>query len=79
MVGKIENMLQLATDSTSESNPEQIKDILSHIGNLREDMETKAESYAHRIDDLKNSSSNPGSSYHWLVFVLLYAGIYFLQ
>ncbi len=41
---------------------------------LNQDVEVKE-----LITQLKQSSSNPGSSYYWIIFIFLYAGVYLFQ
>lgn len=53
--------------------------ITSKLAELRDIMEQSTDSASSIIDTLKNSSSNPGSSYYWLIFVFLYGGVYFFQ
>lgn len=46
---------------------------------LKEQIDQINEATAQRILMLKNASSQPGSSYYWIIFVLIYGGIYLLQ
>ena len=81
---ELEQMLEAGSrasegSSSSSQDLSQIESIRSKILNIRDQMEVANEAYSKRIEDLKNSSTNPGSNYYWLVFVVLYGGIYFFQ
>lgn len=56
-----------------------IDSVQEKIVEFRQYMDTVNDKSSSIIDTLKNSSLNPGSNYYWLVFVFLYAGIYFNQ
>jgi hypothetical protein len=47
--------------------------------NVRTEMEKNDNRYAACVDALKASSGSFGSNYYWIVFVLIYGGIYFLK
>ena len=53
--------------------------ITSKLGELRDIMEQSGNSTVSIIQALKDSSSNPGSNYYWLIFVVLYGGVYLFQ
>jgi hypothetical protein len=78
MIREVESMIQssMQPDDNSRNN---VEEVLSRISIIREKMESSSESCNHSINDLRNSSSNPGSNYYWIIFVLLYGGIFFLQ
>ena len=57
----------------------QLSDIQCKLATLRDEMDSSNEATAVYIDTLKKSNSNPGSGYYWIVFVVLYGSIYFLQ
>jgi curved DNA-binding protein CbpA len=59
-----------------QMNPEKVQ---SKIDKFREIMQQSNDKTNILIEALKNSSSNPGSKYYWLLFVAMYAGIYFLN
>ena len=56
-----------------------LEDIRSKVAELRDLMKESNDEAAEAVDVLKTASSSPGSSYYWLIFVILYAGVYFLQ
>ena len=62
--------------SNLQMDPETVQ---SKIDKFREIMQQSNDKTNSLIDALKNSSSNPGSKYYWLLFVAMYAGIYFLN
>jgi len=53
--------------------------VRTKIMSISDSIEQSNESLGGRIVDLKQSSANPGSNYSWIVFVLLYGGIFFLS
>lgn len=55
-----------------ESTRSKLVDLVDHI-------ELANESTQKTIEILRSSTSNPGSNYYWILFVLLYGGVYFLQ
>ena len=58
---------------------ERLVAIQDKLSILRDDAERISESTAHSIKELSQCSANPGSGYYWIVFVVLYGGVYFLQ
>lgn len=46
---------------------------------LCDQLEMANESTKRHIQNLKSSNSNPGANYYWILFVILYGGMYFLQ
>eukprot|EP00981_Chlorochromonas_danica_P008832 scaffold2312_cov165-Ochromonas_danica.AAC.72 len=56
-----------------------VDSVRNRIIELREKMDSSGEDFGRRIEDLRAASVNPGSSYYWIIFVLLYGGVYFLQ
>lgn len=67
--------------SLQESRIESSKEdsMRTKLVELCDQVEMATESTKRHILHLKNSSSNPGASYYWVLFVILYGGIYFLQ
>lgn len=78
MIREVETMIQ-STMQPDDHSRDNVDEVLTRISAIREKMESSSESYNNRINDLRDSSSNPGSNYYWIVFVLLYGGIFFLQ
>ncbi len=78
MVRETESMIH-STLQINDISRDKVDEILRKIGEIREKFDSSSESYNHRISDLRNSSSNPGSNYYWILFVLMYGGIFFLQ
>lgn len=73
-------MVEIANDDTKVSSENvDLAVVKAKITEIRDSMEETSEGYNRRIDDLKSSNNNPGSNYYWIVFVILYAGIYFVQ
>ena len=59
-----------------QMNPEKVQ---SKIDKFRDIMQQSSEKTNIIVQALKDSSTNPGSKYYWLLFVAMYAGIYFLN
>jgi hypothetical protein len=53
--------------------------IQDKLATLREDVDGAARAATAHIDALRQCSSNPGANYYWIVFVVLYGSVYFLQ
>jgi hypothetical protein len=53
--------------------------IQDKLATLREDVDGAAQAATAHIDALRQCSSNPGANYYWIVFVVLYGSVYFLQ
>lgn len=53
--------------------------IQDKLATLRDDVDRAAQVATAQVDALRKCSSNPGSSYYWIVFVVLYGSVYFLQ
>ena len=70
-------------DSSSSNvlfvDPSLLENVQLKIEELRDEMEVACESTSSYIEDLANCSSNPGSSYYWLIFVVMYGSVYFMQ
>lgn len=74
------------SDSSSSNNnnvifvdPSLLENVQLKVEELRDEMEVACESTSNYIEDLANCSSNPGSSYYWLIFVIMYGSVYFMQ
>ena len=72
-------MVSVASEKKQPYDADSVENINNKLGELREIMELSGDSTIGIIDTLKNASSNPGSNYYWLIFVLLYGGVYFFQ
>jgi hypothetical protein len=53
--------------------------IQDKLATLREDVDGAAQAATAHIDALRQCSSNPGANYYWIVFVVLYGSVYFMQ
>ena len=69
----------ISTAGDKKNDPASIEGITAKLAELHEIMEISGESTVGIIEVLKNSSTNPGSNYYWLIFVILYGGVYFFQ
>lgn len=61
---------------SKNSNQEQSR---TKMVDLCDQIEVSNESTQRRIEVLRSSTSNPGANYYWILFVLLYGGVYFMQ
>ena len=78
MLGLLHQLQVLVTpDERTQQLP--LEEIKQKIVELRDEMKTSNETAAEEISLLKNATSNPGSNYYWLIFVFIYAGVYFFQ
>lgn len=62
-----------------QQGQEQVAVIQSKLGELREQLEQSGDNTTQLIEDLRQCATNPGSQYYFLVFIVLYGGIYYLQ
>lgn len=53
--------------------------IQNKIVEVRNEMDQSTDYMMQKVEELRNSSSNPGANYYWLVFVVMYGSIYFFQ
>lgn len=63
----------------SEEGPLTLEEIQEKLLECREVIDKTNASIAVMLDSLRRSSSNPGSDYYWILFVLMYVGVYFFQ
>lgn len=66
-------------DAAEEQRQEQVVEIQSKLGVLREQLEQAGDNTTQLIEDLRQCATNPGSQYYFLVFIVLYGGMYYLQ
>jgi cell division transport system permease protein len=57
--------------------PVNVAEVATKMSEVRDVMEQSNDATVAVVDKLKNSSSNPGSQYYWLLFVAMYGGMYF--
>lgn len=75
-----ELLSQLEALATREQrNAGDTNEILSNVSSIRNAMNIADETAAAAVEKLKRSSTNPGHSYYWLVFVAIYGGVYLFQ
>lgn len=76
---------QSQTQSTSggqlsaEREEQQLSAVRGKMAELRDQLDASGEATTQYIEALRQCSANPGSNYYWLVFVVLYGSIYFMQ
>lgn len=66
-------------NGSSSGAKEQLPAIQSKLGELREQLEQAGDSTTLLIEDLRQCAANPGSQYYFIVFIVLYGGIYIFQ
>lgn len=57
----------------------QVNHVKDKIISIKNELEKRDISYSKCIEELKASTNQFGSNYYWLVFVLIYGGVYFLK
>ena len=88
-VGKNQDTLSSSSSSSSISSSssqltalddiKKIEVIQSKIIELRELIDQSCDNVNLFIDVLRTSSSNPGSKYYWIVFIVIYGSVYFMS
>lgn len=76
---QLQVIISVAGDKSISQDTTSAETLTNKLAELRDIMEQSGDSTTTIIEALKNSSSNPGSNYYWLIFVLLYGGVYFFQ
>ena len=66
-----------AAATSSSAAPVNVAEVAHKMSELRDVMEQSNDATVAVVDKLRNSSSNPGSQYYWLLFVAMYGGMYF--
>jgi len=64
---------------TALDDIKKIEVIQSKIIELRELIDQSCDNVNLFIDVLRTSSSNPGSKYYWIVFIVIYGSVYFMS
>jgi hypothetical protein len=64
---------------TALDDIKKIEVIQSKIMELRELIDQSCDNVTLFIDVLRTSSSNPGSKYYWIVFIVIYGSVYFMS
>ena len=85
-VGKNQDTLSSSSSISSSSSQltalddiKKIEVIQSKIIELRELIDQSCDNVTLFIDVLRTSSSNPGSKYYWIVFIVIYGSVYFMS
>jgi hypothetical protein len=83
LLQQLESFVEYAKKPTPHSKMmdvnEAVTSIKDKIVDLRSELERHDDKFVRAIEDLKASNYAPGSDYYWVIFVLLYGGVYFLQ
>ena len=74
LIQEIENL----SDGNSASR-ESLEELQSKIALAKNQMTLADDRANTALEQLKKSSTNPGSNYYWLIFVAIYGGVYFFQ
>jgi hypothetical protein len=64
---------------TTDERRNQFSLVRAKIMSIRDFLDASSEVTSKSITKLKESSNNPGSNYYWLIFVVLYVGVYLMQ
>lgn len=78
-VGKIQDTSSSSSQLTALDDIKKIEVIQSKIIELRELIDQSCDNVTLFIDVLRTSSSNPGSKYYWIVFIVIYGSVYFMS
>eukprot|EP01038_Epipyxis_sp_PR26KG_P010525 gene10525-14141_t len=76
LMSQLQVLLEEPVNTESKDSIETIK---VKIEEVRSNLDNYNDSTYQFIEELKNASSNPGSNYYWILFVIMYGGIYFMQ
>jgi hypothetical protein len=57
----------------------QLESVQHKLVELRDIMDHNNDATTQSIEALRSCSSNPGANYYWLIFVVMYGSIYFMQ
>lgn len=79
MGGLLHQLQVLLTPDERSHATAPMEDIQRKIEELRQEMQDCNDQAADTMELLKSASSNPGSNYYWLIFVLIYGSVYFFQ
>lgn len=78
MMGKVEQILDLAKNPTSPASSQEAADCKDKIAELRDKLDEKSSAIAEKIKMLKISTTSLGGDYHWVVLVLVYGLIFYV-
>ena len=76
---QLQVIVSIAGDKKQAHDAGSVEAITTKLSELRDIMDVSGDATTGIIETLKNSSSNPGSNYYWLIFVAIYGGVYFFQ
>jgi hypothetical protein len=76
---QLQVVVSAAGDKNKPADSLSVEQISAKMAELREIMDQSGETTVQVVEKLKNSSSNPGSSYYWLIFLVIYGGVYLFQ
>lgn len=79
MGGLLHQLQVLLTPDERSQSTAPLEDIQRKIEELRQEMQDCNDHATDTVEMLKTASSNPGSNYYWLIFVVIYGGVYFFQ
>ena len=83
MLNEIHTSLQQVIDNAPDENERttqaNVSQLAERMAQARKQMDALAVQSELRIADLQQSSSIFGRDYHWIVFVLLYGGVFLIQ
>lgn len=69
----------VTTSTAILSDASKLEEVQGKLSELRDQMDQSNETTSMYIETLKNCSNNPGANYYWLIFVVMYGGMYFMQ
>ena len=78
MLMKLSNNLNNLLQSSGKAKAAAQDEIKEAFVNFTEQIDTSNAYIITRTEQLRHCSSNPGANYYWILFVVMYGGIYFL-
>lgn len=69
----------ISKEASSLEDDVRLDELQNKLLELRDGMEQASDNSSKFIEALKKCSTNPGANYYWIIFVLIYGGVYFMQ
>lgn len=79
LLSTLQEMVGLSAEEEDSKKADRIDSIKEKIANLCNKLDETNEVSSRGIQELQDCSANPGANYYWILFVILYGGVYFLQ
>ena len=73
---QLQTSLRLKAEGDVARDEAALTELQDKMSEMREMMNSVDDRATTALDLLKNSTANPAANYYWLLFVLMYAGVY---